>query len=139
MRDRLAIEREAAACQGAGTERQDVDARERLLQALKIAREHFKVGEQVMRPEHGLRAAQVRVAGDDGLRIFFCEREQSRHQSRQLLENRVGGSAKIEPHVERNLLIAAAAGMDLVGERAHLRFNWRMTKVWTSSSVAPSK
>jgi hypothetical protein len=34
-----------------------------------IAREHFEVRQQVMRPQHGLRAAQVSIARDDGIRI----------------------------------------------------------------------
>ena len=62
--------REAAAGQRARAERHHVGAAAGFAEALVIAREHFEIGQQVVRPEHGLRAAQMRVAGDDGVGIL---------------------------------------------------------------------
>ena len=69
LRDGLAVEGEAAAGQRARSERQHVRAQPRLAEPLPIAREHFEIRQQVMRPQHRLRAAQMRVAGDDRVRI----------------------------------------------------------------------
>ena len=48
--------------------------------------------------------------------------------------------AQIQTDIERDLFVSAAASMDLGGERGRLfRLSLRMTKVWMSSSLAPSK
>ncbi len=49
-RDGLAVERESAAGQRAGAERHHVGAPARLAEALVVAREHFEIRQQVMRP-----------------------------------------------------------------------------------------
>ena len=82
-RDGLAVEGEAAAGQRAGAERQHVGAAARLAEALPIAREHLEVRQQVVRPQHRLRAARVRVAGDDGVGIARGQVEQRGHHRRQ--------------------------------------------------------
>ena len=50
-------------------------------EALPIAREHFEVGQQIVRPEHRLRAAHVRVAGDHGVGILRRQIEQRLHHA----------------------------------------------------------
>ena len=116
--DRLAVEGKAAAGEGAGAERENVGAAARLFEALPIAQEHFEVGEQVVRPEHGLGAAHVGIAGNDGAGVHLREPEQVAHDG---AEQRLQiGALFAQPHagIERDLLVAAAAGVDLVGDVA---------------------
>src|SRR5262249_43669143 len=113
-----AVERESTAGQRAGPEGQHIGAAAGFEKALAIAREHFEIGEQVVRPEHGLSAAKVRVAGNDGVRILAREIEKRAQHSVQAAENCVDLFPQPESDVERNLLVAAAPGMNLVGEAA---------------------
>jgi hypothetical protein len=45
-------------------------------EALAIAFEHLDVGEQMVREINGLRALQMRVAGDDDVGILLTERDE---------------------------------------------------------------
>ena len=93
--------------------------RARACEALEIAREHFKIGQQVVRPQHGLRAAQMGVAGNDGVRIVAGAIEKRLHQRRRAVRDaRSHLAAQPQAQIERDLLIAAAAGVDLIGQRA---------------------
>ncbi len=116
--NRLAVEGEAAAGERAGAERKNVGARAGLGQAFVIAGEHFKIREQVMRPQDGLGAAQMRVAGYDGGGIGVSALEQGVHQGMEQREDPADLSTQPQPRVERDLLVAAAAGMDLIGKAA---------------------
>ena len=49
-----------------------------LAEALPIAREHLEVGEQVVRPQDGLRAAHVGVAGNHGIGILRASSSSAR-------------------------------------------------------------
>ena len=93
-----------------------------------------------MRPQHRLRAAQMRVAGNHRVRIALARRSSSACISAgQQRARAIDLLAQPQPHIERHLLVAAAAGVDLVGQRARrVSFSLRMTSVWTSSSVAPA-
>ena len=121
--DRLAVEGKAAAGERAGAERQDVGAPARLAEALPIAREHLEIGEQVVRPQHGLRAAHVRVAGDHGVGIRAA-RARAARPSREQSSARTSVALLAQPQarIERDLLVAAAAGVDLVGDVAGALF-----------------
>ena len=87
-------------------------------EALGIAREHFEIRQQVVRPEHGLRAARVRVAGNDGVGIARGQIQQRLHHARQQHAHAVALVAQPQAQIERDLLVAAAPGVDLVGHRA---------------------
>ena len=71
-----------------------------------------------MRPENGLRAPQMRIAGDHGIRIFARQVQQRRHQRPQQFARAVAFAAQPEARIERDLFIAAAAGVDLARQRA---------------------
>ena len=88
-------------------------------QRLVVAREHFEIREQVVRPQHRLGAAQLRVAGNDGVRVF-ARHGQQRAQHAGQASCRIGVDLLAQPqaHIERDLFVAAAAGVDLVGELA---------------------
>ena len=80
-RDGLAVEGETAAGKRARAERHHVGAAARFAEALAIAREHLEIRQQIVRPEHGLGAAQMRVAGDHGVGILRGQIEQRAHQA----------------------------------------------------------
>ena len=137
---RLPVERKAAARQRARAEWQHIGARARFAEPLPIAREHFEIGQQIMRPKHGLRAPHVRVSWDHSVGILRREIEQRSHYATQQSAHR--GRilrAATETRIERHLLIAAAAGVDLIGHRGrHALSACGSPALCTSSSVAPS-
>jgi hypothetical protein len=53
--------------------------------------------------------------------VACCQIEQVAHYAGHQLRNAVAFRAQPQPHVERYLLVAAAAGVDLFGQRAHPR------------------
>jgi hypothetical protein len=60
----------------------------------------------------------VGVAGNDGVGIARGQIEQRLHRAGQQRAHAVALAAQPQAQVERNLLIAAAAGMDLIRHRA---------------------
>jgi len=117
-RDRFPVEGETAAGQRAGAEREHVGAGASLGEALAVAGEHFEIGQEVVRPQDRLRAAHVGIAGDHGVGIPGREFHQGRHQLRQQSADAVALRAQPEARIERDLLVAAAPGVDLVGHLA---------------------
>src|SRR5206468_8489467 len=99
-------------------ERQEIRPASRLAESLPIPREHLEVGEQIMWPEHGLRAAKVRISGYHDRRIALAQRDERFHQAGDPGAYRVAFLAQPEAHVERHLLVPAAACVDLVGKLA---------------------
>ena len=65
-----------------------------LMQALEIAREHFEVREQIVRPQDRLRAAQVRIPGNHRRWIAPCAVEHGAHEPREQLERAVDLAAQ---------------------------------------------
>ncbi len=116
----LAVERETAAGQRAGAERQHVGAPPGFAEAFEIAREHFEIRQQIVRPQHRLRAPHVRIARNHGVGIAAGQLEQRPHQAGEQAARAVAFVAQPQPRVERDLLVAAAAGVDLVRDSAGL-------------------
>src|ERR1017187_2586911 len=102
----------------AGAERQEIGAAAGFAEAFPIAGEHLEPGEQIVRPEDGLRAAHMGVAGDHGIGIPGGEIEERAHHADQEGTHGVRFLAQPEPRIERHLFVAAAAGVDLVGHLA---------------------
>src|SRR5262250_2814122 len=67
----ITIDRKACARQGAGAERQHVDAIETAQKSLPIALEHLVVSKQMMGEPHRLRALQVCIAGHNDVEILL--------------------------------------------------------------------
>ncbi len=61
----------------------------------------------------------MRIAGDHRLRIAAGAGQQRLHQAGQQIRGSVDLIAQPQPHIQRDLLIAAAAGMDFIGQSAH--------------------
>ena len=71
--DEHAVERQRGTGNRTAAERADVHARVAVPKALAIAFEHLDVGEQMVREIDGLRALQVRVAGNAHVGILLAE------------------------------------------------------------------
>ncbi len=117
----FAIERKSAAGQRARSERHHVHARAGLPEALVIAREHFEIRQQIVRPQHRLaRGADACSRARSRRGYLLRHAEQRCHQADQQFQIDVDLLAQPQPDIERHLLIAAAAGVDLVGQRRRL-------------------
>ena len=78
--DRFAVEGKPAAGKSARAQRKQTGTPTSVAEPLPVAGEHLKVREQVVRPEHGLCPAHVRVAGNDGVGIGLGQPDQVVHQ-----------------------------------------------------------
>ena len=113
-RDHPAIEAQRRSRQCSRAERHDSGARRGLLEAFAVSAKHLDIGKQVMRERDGLRALQVRVAGHD--RRDVAPREPSQASARSPAISAITpaiSSRKIKPHVERDLIVARTAGVEL--------------------------
>ena len=116
----MPVKREGGAGDGSGAERAEVHAGAGVGEAGEVAVEHGDVGQQPMGDQDGLRALEVGVAGHDGLAGGFGQVEQGFGPGAEAGEDLVDGVAHEEAHVGGDLLVAAAAGVELEGERADL-------------------
>ena len=113
-RDRRRVERQARTGERARAERRDVGAREAVAPAVDVARQRPEVREQVVRKQDRLRALQVRVARERDLgrllgplqRAVVCSSWMRRIELAAL-------AAEVQAQVERDLVVAAAAGVQL--------------------------
>jgi hypothetical protein len=87
-----------------------------------VAREHFEIRQQIVRPQHRLRAPQMRIPWHNGVRMLLRQIEDRGHQCPQQIGRAIALSAQPQPRIERHLLIAAAARVDFVRQRADAFF-----------------
>ena len=118
LRDRRGVHRMRRAGEGARAKRRDRRAFARLRDPLAIPAKRLDVREQVMRKRDGLCALHVRVARED--RVDLAGRPT--HERLRQLER---GAIELVEHldheeaeIERNLIVPAARGVELPGDRA---------------------
>ncbi len=90
-----------------------------VLQPLPVPFEHLKIGPVVMGQGGGLRLLQMGEPGHICLHIGFHGVQNHRHQ---FLEQTVRGHhlrPGVQPHVQSHLIVAAAAGMQLLARFSH--------------------
>ena len=92
---------------------QDVAARAGIGHAAEIALEHLHVGEQMVREVDRLRALEMGVAGNDDLAMALGEADERALHFAQACGEAVALGAQIEAEIERDLVIAAAGGVEL--------------------------
>ena len=108
----LPIDRMRRRGERARTERGLVGAKRSVGDAAAIAIEHALVGEQVMREPHRLRALEVRVTGHQRLDVIARLREQRAAKLVDAIDQTLRGRARVEPQVGRDLIVAAACGVE---------------------------
>ena len=116
--DELRIERQARTRERARAERRHVGALEAVAPAIEIAAQRPEVREQMMREQHRLRALEVRVAGEVHVGGFLGPPHEHLLQLVDAPHLRETFAAQVQPHVERDLIVAAAAGVQLRAGRA---------------------
>ena len=77
-----------------------------------VAGEHFDVGEQMVRQQDGLRVLHVGETGHDRALVFVGLLHQRGLKRADLLHQVVDLVAQIQPDVERDLVVAAAGGVN---------------------------
>ena len=117
-RDRRRVERQARTRERARAERRHVGARQAVVPAVDVAGQRPEVREQVVREQHGLGALQVRVAGQRDLGRLPRALQQHALQLVDPRRDRPALAAQVEAHVERDLVVAAATGVQLGTDRA---------------------
>ena len=107
----------AVPARAAAPERHHVDAGEAVAEPLAVAREHEHVGEQMVGEQDGLRALQVRVAGHGVLGVLLGAPDERGLDGADARVDVPDDVAQIEPLVERDLIVAGAARMELASHR----------------------
>ena len=111
--ERLAVDGERRARQGSGPERQDVHPLEAIPEAFAVALEHEDIGEEVMGEEDRLGPLQVRVAGHGDPEVLFRPADQRGLDFPEPPVHPPDHVPKVEPLVERDLVVSRAAGVKL--------------------------
>ncbi len=111
-RDLFTVDRVTRPGERRRAERQHVHAPPDFTHALAVAREHLEVGETPVRPEHGLRALQVRVAGEHGVAVRLGQVQQRDLHVAQSGLDLVNLVAQPEAHRRRHLIVAAPSRVE---------------------------
>src|SRR5262245_43605989 len=118
--DIVAIDGEAGSRQGAGAEREHVDALETARKPLPVALEHFIVSKQVMRKSHRLSALEVCIAGHDDVQILLGDARQLPLERLQTLDDAGNLFAQEKTCIEGDLIVATARRVELSSGGADL-------------------
>ena len=119
LRRELPVDRVGGPGQRAGAERAVVQhAGEGVLQAAIVAQQHPGVGHQLVAHRHGLGALQVGVAGHDAAGVLFGLIAQDRHQAEDLVHQAGDFLPQGQADVQRDLVVAAAAGVQALARVA---------------------
>ena len=114
----VAVDGQRRAGQGGGAERQDVDALAAVGQSVAVALVLLDVGQEVMGRQHRLRPLHVGVAGQHHVAVALGGGEEGGLQVAQQPVEPVDGVAHPELHVGDDLIVAAAAGVQLAAHVA---------------------
>ena len=112
------IERQARTGERARAERRDVGALQAVAPAVEIAAERPEVREQMVREQHRLRPLEVRVAGEVHVGGFLGPAQQHRLELVDARRLHPALAAQVQAQIERDLVVAAAAGVQLGAGRA---------------------
>ena len=119
-RHKFAVKRIRQPRQRAAAKRHHIRPRMRLPKALRVAPQHLKVGEQVMREENGLRALHMGIAGHYHSRVGVRLRHKRLSQRVNRAQYAIDSLLGEHPHIERNLVVARARGVELSRGVAYL-------------------
>ncbi len=116
-----AVQRIGRAREGPGAERAEVQALLHVGKARAVPAEHLKIGAEMVRQGCRLRFLQVREARHEGVFVLFHQPQEDLQQLPELPVDRPDFIAHIQLHVQRHLVVAAAAGMQFFAGLPHAR------------------
>lgn len=112
----VAVDAEGVTSKGTAAERASVDALDNLTEALEVVGEGEAVGEHPVAPADGLSALQVGVPGHDVIDLALGTGSRQLQEAGKLVVNLAELVAEPHAHVADDLLVAAAAGVELAGD-----------------------
>ena len=118
VRDELRVEREAGPGERTRAERRHVDPLEAVAPAVEIPAERPEVREQMVREQHRLGALHVRVARQVHVGRFLGPPQEHGLELVDARRLHAALAAQEQSEVERDLVVAAAAGVQLGARRA---------------------
>ena len=107
----VTVQRIGGAGQCAGAKRTYIHTLHGVFQAADVSEEHLGIRQQMMTEGDGLCALQMGVAGHHGVGVFLRLIAQHVKQLLDLLNERSTFLAQRQAHIERNLIVAAAGGV----------------------------
>ncbi len=110
--DGFPVEGEGGAGEGAASQGEDAGALGGIGEAVVVAFEHFHVGEEVVGEVDGLGALEVGIAGQESIGVLCGELGQGVLEGTDFLLEREDFLEGPEAHVQGDLVIAGAAGME---------------------------
>ncbi len=113
-----AIEREGGAGDGSGAEGAKAEAVGAILETRRVAEQHFDVREEPVGDEDWLGSLEVGVGGHNGFARGMGLRDKMLCPGGEVGEQHLGAKTDVEAEVGGDLLVAAAAGVELEGEVA---------------------
>ena len=116
--DILAVDRQARAGQRGRPERQTIGPPAAIGQSLPVALELFAVGQPIVRGQHRLGTLHMGIARQDDLGIAFAPADQRPLHIPQPRANYVNRLADPQPQIGRDLIVAAAGGMEFAAHVA---------------------
>ena len=114
----LALERQRRAGQRAAAQRTHIEPGQGFIQPLVVALQHLDISQQMMRQVNRLGTLQMGVTRNDHFTAAPAQFNQGALQRLNLPGQRDGLLAQPKPHVERDLVIARATGVEF-GARCH--------------------
>ena len=116
-RGELAVDGQRGAGDGAAAERAPVGVVGHSVKARDVAVQHLHPGQQVVGERHGLRALQMGVARDRHRAVAAGHAQQGALPTPDFLGEHRAGVLEKQPHVGRDLVVAAARGVQPGGGR----------------------
>ncbi|KAG7666467.1 hypothetical protein KSW81_008416 [Nannochloris sp. 'desiccata'] len=124
-RDEGRIEAQARASQSPSAVGRAVASRRPVAQALEVAHERPRVGEQVVGQQHRLCVLQVGAAGHDGIGMRVGLRREGLNERAHLARDHGPVVAQVEPHEGGDLVVAAASRAQATAELGAHRLDQR--------------
>ena len=114
----LAVDRQARAGHGRGPQSEHVGVRAASGQPRPVALQFFAVGQPIVGGQHRLGTLQVRVGGQNAALVLVGPSHEGPLQGDHPRVDPVDGLADPQPQVGRNLVVAAAGGVQLAADVA---------------------
>ena len=108
------VRRISRPCKGTASDRRNVDPPACVGQTVDITQQHHDISHQMMPERYRLRALQMRIARHDQRFVLLCLIRYRPCKQLDGLYDPVGLFTQIQAQIKRDLIVAAAGGMELL-------------------------